>query len=133
MESKELKKILNKTRRTENIELSVDQVKEIIKDLEMLEELKYPYDEYENEKYLCRREAYYNENLGELCFGYTIYEWNGEYKERYIPVLKKAIKEKLWKEVLHAGTSSEKKEFNEQYIQDYIKLKEMLKGKKDGI
>lgn len=127
MESKDLKKILNKTRKTEKIELSVDQVKEIIKDLEMLKELKYPYDEYENENFLCRREAYYNENLGELCFGYTIYEWNGEYKERYIPVLKKTIKEKLWKEVFHAGTSSEKKELNEQYIQDYIKLKEVLK------
>ena len=133
MESKELKKIFNKTRRTDNIELSVDQVKEIIKDLEMLEELKYPYDEYENEKYLCRREAYYNEYLGELCFGYTIYEWRGEYTERDIPILKKKMKFKKWVEVFHAGTSSEKKELNEQYIQDYIKLKEMVKGKKNGI
>ena len=133
MESKELIKILNKTRRTNNIELSVDQVKEIIKDLEMLEELKYPYDEYENEKYLCRREAYYNENLGELCFGYTIYEWRGDYIERDIPILKEKMKLKKWEEVCHAGTSSEKKELNEQYIQNFLKMRNMVKGKKNEL
>lgn len=40
MTSKELNEILNKTRRTKNIELSVEQVKEIIKDLEILEIIK---------------------------------------------------------------------------------------------
>ena len=37
MPSEELKEILNKTRRTKDISLSVEQVEEIIKDLEIVE------------------------------------------------------------------------------------------------
>lgn len=50
MISKELNEILNKTRRTKNIELSVEQVEEIIKKLELLEILNIwlVYDEYED-------------------------------------------------------------------------------------
>ena len=40
MKSKELNEILNKTRRTKGISLSVDQVEELVKDLEILEILK---------------------------------------------------------------------------------------------
>ena len=40
MESKELNEILNKTRRTKDIGLSVDQVEELKKDLEVLDQLK---------------------------------------------------------------------------------------------
>lgn len=128
MTSKKLKEILNKTRRTKKISfLSVEQVEEIIKDLEMLEDLKDPYDEYENENYLCTREAYYNENLGELCFAYTIYKWDGTYREHKAPILKKPLKMKNWVEVFHTGTSTGKKELNEEYIQDYLKLKEIMK------
>lgn len=39
MKSKELTEILNKTRRTPNISLTLEQVEELIKDLERLEEL----------------------------------------------------------------------------------------------
>ena len=40
MKSKELNEILNKTRRTPNISLTPEQVKEIVKDLEVLDILK---------------------------------------------------------------------------------------------
>lgn len=40
MSSKELNEIINKTRRTSNISLTLKQAKEIIKDLEMVEILK---------------------------------------------------------------------------------------------
>lgn len=112
------------------IELCQSEIKQyenILKDLEMLEELKNPYDEYENENFLCTREAYYNENIGELCFAYTIYEWKGDYIERDIPILKKKQKFKKWVEVFHTGTSTGKKELNDEYIQDYLKLKEIMK------
>lgn len=49
MKSKDLNEIFNKTRRTENISLTVEQVKELISDLEVLEILKewLVYDERE--------------------------------------------------------------------------------------
>lgn len=40
MTSKELNEILNKTRRTKDISLSVEQVEELVKDLEVLDILK---------------------------------------------------------------------------------------------
>lgn len=40
MTSKELNEILNKTRRTPNIFLTPEQVEELVKDLEVLEEIK---------------------------------------------------------------------------------------------
>lgn len=40
MTSKELNEILNKTRRTKDISLSVEQIEELVKDLEVLEQLK---------------------------------------------------------------------------------------------
>lgn len=40
MTSNELNEILNKTRRTKDISLSVEQIEELVKDLEELEELK---------------------------------------------------------------------------------------------
>ena len=97
------------------------------KELEMLEELKNPYDEYENENYLCTREAYYNENLGELCFAYTIFKWDGTYREHKAPILEKPLKMKNWVEVFHTGCGTGKKELNDEYIQDYLKIKEIMK------
>lgn len=72
MTSKELNEILNKTRRTNNIELSVEQVKEIIKDLEVLEILKQkkyiPLDKL-NPKWWLSKEVY-----NEVC-NYDYYLW----------------------------------------------------------
>lgn len=50
MTSKELNEILNKTRRTQNISLTPEQVEELIKDLEVLELLNtwLVYDEYDD-------------------------------------------------------------------------------------
>lgn len=53
MESKELNEILNKTRKTPNISLTTKQVEEIIKDLEVLEELKRSHIEYIEEEDRC--------------------------------------------------------------------------------
>ena len=56
MKSKELIEIFNKTRRTENISLTVEQIKELIKDLEILEILRYKakhlYDEDKENEYI---------------------------------------------------------------------------------
>lgn len=103
------------------------QFESIKQDLEILENLKDPYDEYETEDYLCTRQAYYNENLGELCFAYTIFKWDGTYREHKTPILKNPLKMKNWVEVFHAGCGTGKKELNDEYIQDYLKLKEIMK------
>lgn len=131
MTSKELNEILNKTRRTPNISLTPKQVEELIKDLEVLEDLKEPYDEYENENYLCTRQAYYNNYLGELNYGYAIYKWDGTYKAR-TTIKDREIKDKNWVEIFHAGTSTEKKELNEEYLEGILKLLESLKKSMEG-
>lgn len=94
----------------------------IEKDLEMLEELKSPYDEYETDDYFLTREAYYNENLGELCYAYTIYRWDGTYKEREIPITKKKMKFKNWVEESHAGCGTAKTDLKE-YLENHLRLK----------
>lgn len=125
MTSKEMKERLSKRPNPHNLyAFNEEQVKELIKDLEILEELKEPYDEYENENYLCTRQAYYNNYLGELNYGYAIYKWDGTYKSR---TSKLEIKDKNWVEIFHAGTSTEKRELNEEYLNGILKLLESLK------
>ncbi len=100
----------------------------IQKDLEMLKELKKPYDEYETDDYFLTRQAYYNENLGELCFAYTVYKWDGTYKEREIPTTKKKMKFKNWVEESHAGCGTAKTDLKE-YLEHHLRLKKILESK----
>lgn len=101
---------------------------EIVRDLNTLEELKQPYDEYETEDYLLTREAYFNDNLGELCFGYTIYKWDGTYEETKIPILNETMKSKNWKEESHAGCVESKIDLKE-YLENHIKVKKCIESK----
>lgn len=94
----------------------------IVKDLKDFEELKQPYDEYETEDYLLTREAYYNDNLGKLCYGYTVYKWDGTYEEIKIPILNETMKNKNWKEESHAGCVDSKIDLKE-YLENHIKSK----------
>lgn len=50
MTSKELNEILNKTRRTKDINLSAEQVEELIKDLDKLEQIKILLSKYNNDE-----------------------------------------------------------------------------------
>ena len=103
----------------------------IEKDLETLEELKDPHDEYETEDYLCTREAYYNNNLGELCFAYTIFKWDGTYREHKAPILKKPLKMKNWKEESHAGCGNEKIDLKE-YLENHIKARKRIESREEN-
>ena len=132
MTSKEFDIILSKTPKSCNLYvLNEEQKNEIKKDLEMLEELKNPYDDYENENYMCKRQAYYNENLGELNYGYAVYKWDGTYREINNKYVKKPIKLKNWVEIYHAGTTTSKRELNDKYIQDILDLIDALHLKEE--
>lgn len=104
----------------------------IVQDLKDFEELKNPIDEYETEEYLVHREAFYSDMAGCLMYGYTTYEWNGEYYERNIPILKKPMKFKKWKEILHS-TGSEKIELNDEYINHVIEIRKITERKANEI
>lgn len=98
---------------------------EIVEDLNIAEELKYPDDEYENENYLCTRQAYYNEYLGQLCFAYTVYKWDGTYIKRENK-LKLDLKFKNWIEIFHTGTATIKQKLDEDYINGIIKIRNLV-------
>lgn len=100
----------------------------IQKDLKDFEELKNPIDEYETDKYLVHREAFWSDMAECLMYGYTVYEWKGDYYEKEIPILKKSMKFKKWEKILHS-TGSEKIELNDEYIQHVLKIKEIARGK----
>ena len=97
----------------------------IVRDLNIAEELKYPNDEYENENYLCTRQAYYNEYLGQLCFAYTVYKWDGTYIEKKNK-LNLDFKLKRWIEIFHTGTATEKQKLDEDYINGIIEIRNLV-------
>ena len=86
-----------------NIEWDV--IDDIKRSLEVLDKLKYPYEEEETEEYLRQSHWYWNEYLGELCCGTTIYKWTGNCKE-INNKLNIPFKSKEWIEVYHTGTAS---------------------------
>lgn len=104
----------------------------IVQDLKDFEELKNPIDEYETEEYLVHREAFYSDMAGCLMYGYTVYEWKGDYYEKEIPILKKSMKFKKWEEILHS-TGSEKIELNDEYIDHVIKVRKITERKANEI
>ena len=112
-ENKEFKKLFN----------------EIVEDLNIAKELKNPIDEYETDKYLVHREAFWSDMGNCLMYGYTVCEWKGEYYEREIPILKKTMKFKKWEEILHS-TGSKKIELNDEYIQHVIEVRNLTESRR---
>lgn len=103
------------------------------KALKDFEELKEPHDEYvtKDEKYLAVREAYWCDNDDELRYGYTLWEWAGEYNVRELNYIdpktqkKKQFKEKKYNEIMHY-TSNAREKLNEEYIQKKLKIIKIL-------
>lgn len=79
--------------------------------LNILDELENPLSEEEIENYLITREAYRDEYDNELKYGYTIYEWRGEYCEKPLsPVSEKTFKFKKWEKIFHTTSTKKYKE-----------------------
>ena len=80
------------------------------------------YEDYEDEKHLCTRQAYFDSGFGQIRYGYCLYEWNGEYfNNTKLPDLK----QKKWREIFHC-TNSEKQEMNQKFIDETLKLLDLL-------
>lgn len=115
MTSKELNEILNKTRRTKDISLSVEQIKELVKDLERLEQI----DNANPSKALKILETF---NGGLLNKEIGAISYNQIWLENQIEALKQALlkaqeQDKILEKLKKPMFYSKRKKLGEEYIE----------------
>lgn len=75
------------------------------------EELANPVDESKETEikggiYFCKRCAYFDTLECRVCYDYTVFKWNGKYREVPLsPLTKKTFKFKEWEEIYHAHST----------------------------
>ena len=90
----------------------------------------FPIDEFCNDNYLVRRNAFVNSYDCSVNYGYTLYEWTGEYQETppRLKALDQDLKIKEWREIFHC-TSEKKQKLNQAWVDETLKLLELLHKK----
>ena len=90
----------------------------------------FPVDEFCNDNYLVRRNAFVNSYDCCVNYGYTLYKWDGEYEEtnermkKFLP----DFKPKKWREIFHC-CSAKKQKLNQEWIDETLKLLNLLHDK----
>lgn len=121
-------KAIKKGESKDNLILKVDELVSAF--YPFYEGMIFPIDEYNNETHLVRREAFVNSFDGRVNYGYTLYEWRGEYQEptEKMKELLPELKLKQWCEIFHC-TSEKKQKLNQAWVDETLKLLDMLHNK----